>query len=62
MLTDNATNMNGLFYKCSSLAILPDISNWNIENFKNIGHMFKEWSSCSKLPDIVHLNYFFTKF
>ena len=32
--------MNTLFYKCSKLKTLPDISKWNIENIKDISYLF----------------------
>ena len=44
--------MNGLFYKCSSLKELPDISKWNTDNVTNMGHIFAECSSLTSLPDI----------
>ena len=48
--------MNGLFYKCSSLTSLPDISKWNTENVTDIGCIFNGCSSLSKLPDISKWN------
>ena len=48
--------MNGLFYKCSSLIILPDISKWNTTNVTDLSDIFAECSSLSKLPDISKWN------
>ena len=44
--------MNLMFYKCSSLYSLPDISKWNTYNIINIGEMFSGASSLSYLPSI----------
>jgi len=46
------TNMSYMFYKCSSLLSLPDISKWNTNNVKNMSYMFDGCSSLSSLPDI----------
>ena len=34
------TDINGLFYNCSSLLSLPDISKWNTNKVTNMGDMF----------------------
>ena len=39
--TENVTNMNGLFSKCSSLISLPDISKWNTKNVSNMDCIFQ---------------------
>ena len=41
-----------MFYECSSLTILPDISEWNISNINDISFMFYNCSSLIQLPDI----------
>jgi len=33
---DNITNMSDIFYECSSLLSLPDISKWNTNNITNM--------------------------
>ena len=45
-----------LFYDCSSLAELPDISRWNTNNIKDINSLFYGCSSLTKLPDISKWN------
>ena len=54
--TSNVIDMHYLFYKCSSLKYLPDISKWNISKVKNISSMFDGCSSLEKLPDISKWN------
>ena len=46
------TNMYFMFYGCSSLSSLPDISKWDTKNVKNMSSMFYGCSSLSSLPDI----------
>ena len=41
-----------MFYKCSSLQSLPDISKWNTENVTNMNHMFYKCISLQSLPNI----------
>ena len=53
---DIVTNMSNMFYKCSSLSSLPDISNWNTNNITNMSNMFEGCSSLSSLPDISKWN------
>ena len=53
---DNVINMSDMFYKCSSLLSLPDISKWNTNNITNMSVMFYECSSLSCLPDISKWN------
>ena len=53
---DKVTNMSEMFYRCSSLSSLPDISKWNTNNVTNMSYMFKECSSLSSLPDISKWN------
>ena len=52
----NYSNLKYLFYNCSSLSSLPDISKWNINNVTNISWMFANCSSLSLLPDISEWN------
>ena len=46
--------MSGLFHGCSSLAFLPDITNWKINKIEEVdmSDMFGECISLSHLPDI----------
>ena len=53
---DNITNMRGIFFECSSLSSLPDISKWNINNVTDMSYMFYKCSSLSSLPDISKWN------
>ncbi len=46
------TDMSYMFYNCSSLISLPDISNWNTENVENMSYMFNGCSALISLPDI----------
>ena len=48
--------MYNLFYGCSSLKNLPDISKWNTNKLIDIGCIFKNCSSLSILPDISKWN------
>ena len=41
-----------MFYKCSSLLNIEDISNWNITNINDISYMFYGFSSLKSIPDI----------
>ena len=52
LITNNVTDMRGLFYNCYSLSSLPDISKWNINNVFNISCLFYNCYSLSSLPDI----------
>ena len=44
--------MSKLFYQCSSLISLPDISKWHVNNITNMGYLFYGCSSLISLPDI----------
>ena len=44
--------MSSMFDYCSSLILLPDISNWDTKNVTNIGSLFFRCSSLLSLPDI----------
>ena len=48
----NVTDMSYMFYGCSSLISLPDISNWDTKNVTDMNLMFYECSSLISLPDI----------
>ena len=38
--TSNITSMSNMFYNCSSLISLPDISKWNTKNVTNMSGIF----------------------
>ena len=48
--------MSGLFYECSSLKSLPDISKWNTNNVNNMSYLFYECKSLEYLDDISKWN------
>ena len=48
--------MYGLFYECSSLKSLPDISKWNTNNVTDMSCLFYKCSSLKSLPDISKWN------
>ena len=52
----NITNASCMFYKCSSLTSLPNISKWNTSNVTDMSSMFYKCSSLSSLPDISKWN------
>jgi surface protein len=41
-----------LFYGCSKLKSLPDISKWNIENILDLSHLFDGCLALQSLPNI----------
>ena len=45
-----------MFYGCSSLSSLPNISKWNTNKVYNMRWMFNGCSSLSSLPDISKWN------
>ena len=45
-----------MFYDCSKLSELPDISKWNTSNIENMRYMFHDCSSLLQLPDISKWN------
>ena len=53
---NNVTNMSYMFYGCSLLSSLPDISKWNTNNVTNMNYMFCKCLSLSSLPDISKWN------
>ena len=48
--------MSSMFYGCSSLSLLPDISKWNTNNVTDMSFMFSGCSSLSSLSDISKWN------
>ena len=48
--------MTFLFYECSSLKSLPDISKWNTEYVNNLSYLFYKCSSLESMPDISEWN------
>ena len=44
--------MSYMFYGCSSLKELPDISKWNTNNVQNLNSIFGNCSSLIFIPDI----------
>ena len=46
------TNMSYMFYNCSSLLSLPDISEWDTKNVTDMSFMFSGCKSLQSLPDI----------
>ena len=53
---NNISDMSGIFYNCSSLKSLPDISNWYTKNITNMSTLFYNCSSLISLPDISKWN------
>ena len=49
-------NLAYMFYDCSNLEKLPDISNWKMDNVVNVKGLFSGCSSLSSLPDISKWN------
>ena len=45
-----------MFFKCSSLLSLPDISKWNTNNVTDINGIFNYCSLLLSLPDISKWN------
>ena len=46
------SDMSYMFYDCSSIFSLPDISKWNTSNVTNMCYMFSNCSFLFSLPDI----------
>ena len=50
---DNIKNdISYIFFECSKLKEIPDISNWNTKNIINMSYIFKGCSELKSLPDI----------
>ena len=47
-----------MFYRCSSLSYLPDLSKWNTSKVKDMIDLLYGCFSLSYLPDISFGNYF----
>ena len=45
-----------MFYNCSSLSSLPDISKWNTNNVTDMSRMFCDCSSLKYLPALSKWN------
>ena len=52
----NITNMDSMFYGCSFLISLPDLSKFDTKNVTNMSSMFSKCSSLITLPDISEWN------
>ena len=50
--SNNITKMEGIFFRCLKIAILPDIFKWNTEKVVNIENIFTSCESLSSLPDL----------
>jgi len=50
------TNMSFIFYECSSLLSIPDISKWNTNNVINMSYLFGKCENIEYLPDISNFN------
>ena len=46
------TKMSYMFFRCSSLISLPDISKWDTKNVIDMSYMFCKCSSLISLPNI----------
>ena len=53
---NNVIEMELMFYNCSSLSSLPDISKWNTNNLINSHLMFAKCISLISMPDISKWN------
>ena len=52
----NITNMHAMFYGCSSLISLPNISKWNTSKITDMSSLFGKCTSLITLPDISKWN------
>ena len=50
------TDMSYMFYECSSLISLPDISSWNTINVTNMSYMFYRCVNLTPFPDVSTWN------
>ena len=48
--------MRRMFAFCAELESIPDISNWNTSNVKNMNSMFLSCESLESIPDIFKWN------
>ena len=44
-----------MFYRCSSLVSIPDLSKWNINNAYDMNSFLEDFSSIISLPNIFNL-------
>ena len=51
---NNITNMSYMFYRCSSLLSLPDISKWNTDKIINMKALFTGCTSLNSLPEFEY--------
>ena len=51
-IDSNVKNINAMFFGCSSLTVLPDISKWNTSNITDMSHLFDGCSNLISFPDI----------
>ena len=49
-------NISNIFYECSSLISLPDLSKWNTENVTNMSNLFNGCKSLKSIPDLSKWN------
>ena len=49
-------NMSCIFYECSSLLSIPDISKWNTSNIINMSYLFGKCEKIENIPDISNWN------
>ena len=47
----NITNMHAMFYECSSLISLPNISKWDTTKITDMSSLFGKCTSLITLPD-----------
>jgi len=50
MDTKNEKDMSSMFFGCSSLNNLPDISKWDTKNVENKSYMFEGCNSLNNIP------------
>ena len=50
------TDFSFMFYQCSSLVALPDISNWNMTNVENMSYMFAGCTDLKFFPNVLNWN------
>ena len=48
--TSNVKYMHKMFYKCTSLVSLPNISKWNTDKVENMNDMFYKFDQLSNIP------------
>ena len=45
-------NISHIFYNCTTLVSLQDISDWKKDNINDMSYVFYNYTSLSSLPDI----------